>query len=61
MTNLYRNVYNNNGGEISLAPWESCLLAEVFLPRIDSQEELNDLARLLYKMQKAVAALPSHW
>jgi len=51
----------NPCGEISLAPWESCLLAEVFLPRIDSQEELNDLARLLYKMQKAVAALPSHW
>lgn len=58
-------VDNCEGGnpcmEITLAPYESCLLAELVLPRIESQEELNDIARLLYKAQKAIAALPSHW
>lgn len=51
----------NPCGEISLAPYESCVLAEIVLPRVTSQEELNDIARLLYKAQKAAAALPSHW
>lgn len=31
------------------------------LPNIESKEELQDIAQLLYKVQKAVAALPSHW
>ena len=47
--------------EITLAPYESCVLAELVLPNIRSQEELNEIARLLYKTQKAAAALPSHW
>lgn len=58
-------VDNCEGGnpclEITLAPYESCVLAEIVLPRVESQEELNDIARLLYKTQKAAAALPSHW
>lgn len=47
--------------EITLAPYESCVLAEIVLPRVESKEELQDIARLLYKTQKAAAALPSHW
>lgn len=47
----------NPCGEISLAHRESCNLAELVLPRIDSAEEMFDVAKLLYKVQKAVAAL----
>lgn len=48
----------NPCAEIPLANRESCNLAEVFLPRIEGPGELKDLALLLYKVQKAVAALP---
>lgn len=51
----------NPCAEVTLAPFESCVLAELVLPRIESKEELFDIARLLYKTQKAAAALPSHW
>lgn len=47
----------NPCAEVPLAHRESCNLAEVFLPRIESLEEFQDLARLLYKVQKAVAAM----
>jgi ribonucleotide reductase alpha subunit len=45
-------------GEISLSDKECCNLAELYLNNIESQEELNDCAKLLYKTQKAIAALP---
>ena len=48
----------NPCAEIGLANRESCNLADIFLPNIESQDELIDLAKLLYKIQKAVAALP---
>ena len=48
----------NPCAEIGLAHRESCNLAEIALPNIESKEELDDVARLLYKVQKAVAALP---
>ena len=51
----------NPCGEITLSSYESCVLAEIVLPNIESKEELQDIAQLLYKVQKAVAALPSHW
>lgn len=47
----------NPCAEIPLANRESCNLSEIFLPMIDSPEELKDVARLLYKVQKATAAL----
>jgi|TARA_R110000803_G_scaffold37598_11_gene81094 hypothetical protein len=47
----------NPCAEIPLANRESCNLAEIFLPMIDSPEELQDVAQLLYKVQKSVAAL----
>lgn len=48
----------NPCAEIGLANRESCNLAEIMLPNIESQEELIDISKLLYKIQKAVAALP---
>lgn len=48
----------NPCGEISLASYESCNLSELYLNNIESQKQLIDCAKLLYKTQKAVAALP---
>lgn len=48
----------NPCGEIPLADKECCNLAELYLNNISSQDELIDCAKLLYKTQKAVAALP---
>lgn len=48
----------NPCGEITLASHECCNLAELFLNNINSPEELFLAARLLYKAQKAIAALP---
>ena len=48
----------NPCGEVTLADKECCNLAELYLNNITSQEELNECAKLLYKTQKAIAALP---
>jgi ribonucleotide reductase alpha subunit len=48
----------NPCAEIGLANRESCNLAEIMLANIESQEELIDISKLLYKIQKAVASLP---
>jgi ribonucleotide reductase alpha subunit len=51
-------VGTNPCAEIGLANRESCNLSEVFLPNVESEEEFVDITRLLYKVQKAVAAMP---
>jgi len=51
-------VGTNPCAEIGLANRESCNLCEVFLPNVESEEEFVDIARLLYKVQKAIAAMP---
>tara|TARA_Y100001951_G_scaffold102848_1_gene110336 strand:+ start:176 stop:2095 length:1920 start_codon:yes stop_codon:yes gene_type:complete len=51
-------VGTNPCAEIGLANRESCNLSEIFLSNITSEEELLDVAKLLYKVQKAIAALP---
>ena len=57
--NFFANsVLVHNCGEISLSNYECCNLSELYLNNIDSEEELNECARLLYKTQKAIAALP---
>ena len=48
----------NPCAEIPLADRESCNLSEVYLPNIGTKEELWDVVKLLYKVQKAVAAMP---
>lgn len=48
----------NPCGEISLSDRECCNLSELYLNRLQSQEQMLDCARLLYKTQKAIAAMP---
>lgn len=48
----------SNCGEISLSSYECCNLSELYLNNITSKEQLIDCATLLYKTQKAIAAMP---
>ena len=50
----------NPCAEQSLAPYETCCLAEVHLPNIDSYEEFEKVLRLLYRINKHSLALPCH-
>ena len=57
-TDVDNVIGTNPCGEISLSDYECCNLCELYLNNIESQDELNDCAKLLYKTQKAIAALP---
>lgn len=46
--------------EQSLANKETCCLAEVFLPNIDSKEELYKIVKYLYRINKHSLSLPCH-
>ena len=48
----------NPCAEQSLAPYETCCLAEIFLPNIDSYEELKKVATLLYRINKHSLSIP---
>ena len=48
----------NPCAEQSLAPFETCCLAEIFLPNIESEEELKEVATLLYRINKHSLAIP---
>ena len=48
------------GAEQSLEDFETCCLAEIFLPNVESYEELVDLTKLLYRINKHSLRLPSH-
>lgn len=50
----------NPCAEQSLASYETCCLAEVFLPNVTSYLEFIDLCRLLYRVNKHSLALPCH-
>jgi adenosylcobalamin-dependent ribonucleoside-triphosphate reductase len=50
----------NPCAEQSLEDYETCCLAEIFLPNIDSVEELIDVSQLLYRINKHSLALPCH-
>lgn len=50
----------NPCAEQSLADKETCCLAEIYLPNIESEEEFNDVATLLYRINKHSLALPCH-
>lgn len=50
----------NPCAEQSLEDKETCCLAEIFLPNIDSREELLDVATLLYRVNKHSLMLPCH-
>ena len=48
----------NPCAEILLESYECCNLSEIYLNNVTSKAELKDCARLLYKTQKAICALP---
>lgn len=50
----------NPCAEQSLADYETCCLAEVFLPNVGSFDELCDLTKLLYRVCKHSLTLPCH-
>jgi ribonucleoside-triphosphate reductase (thioredoxin) len=50
----------NPCAEQSLADKETCCLAEIFLPNMTSKEELNKVARLLYRINKHSLMLKCH-
>lgn len=50
----------HNCAEQSLAPYETCCLAEVYLPNLSSKEEFLDCAKLLYRVNKHSLALNCH-
>lgn len=50
----------NPCAEQSLEDYETCCLAEVFLPNITSLAEMQDVCRLLYRVNKHSLALPCH-
>jgi len=50
----------NPCAEQSLAPYETCCLAEIFLPNIKNKVELYNVAKLLYRINKHSLALGCH-
>lgn len=50
----------NPCAEQGLEDFETCCLAEIFLPNIPDNETLLDLAKLLYRVNKHSLALPCH-
>lgn len=50
----------NPCAEQSLAPYETCCLSEVFLPNIESKEELFKVVKYLYRINKHSLSLPCH-
>lgn len=50
----------NPCGEITLEDWEPCCLSEIFLPNIETKEELEDVTKLLYRINKHSLRLPCH-
>ena len=50
----------NPCAEQSLADKETCCLAEIYLPNITSKDELIEVAKYLYRINKHSLALPCH-
>ena len=50
----------NPCAEQSLEDYETCCLAEIFLPNVESADELFDITTLLYRVNKHSLSLPCH-
>jgi ribonucleotide reductase alpha subunit len=57
---IANNIVAHNCAEQSLAPYETCCLAEIFLPNITSQERLLKVSKYLYRICKHSLLLPCH-
>lgn len=57
---IFNGVITGQCAEQSLAPYETCCLAEVFLPNIVSDEELKKVLRYLYRICKHSLTLDCH-
>ena len=55
---VVNGVVVHNCAEVSLSSYECCNLSELYLNNITSKEEMIRCALLLYKTQKAIAAMP---
>lgn len=53
-------IVSNPCAEQMLEAYETCCLAEIFLPNIESKEELLDVATYLYRINKHSLALECH-
>jgi ribonucleoside-triphosphate reductase len=47
----------NPCAEIALADGESCNLATIFLPNVESLEQMKEISRLLYRIQKQITRM----
>lgn len=56
----FEGVVTGNCAEQSLANYETCCLAEIFLPNVRDKDELLDVATLLYRVCKHSLNLPCH-
>lgn len=53
-------IFVHNCAEQGLESFETCNLAEIFLPNIKTKEEMLDLTQLLYRINKHSLRLPCH-
>lgn len=59
-TGIFNGILTGQCAEQSLAAYETCCLAEIFLPNIQSKDELFKVAKYLYRINKHSLALPCH-
>lgn len=59
-TAIFNGVITGQCSEQSLNNYETCCLAEIFLPNINTKEELKKVASYLYRINKHSLALPCH-
>lgn len=56
----FKGIVTGQCAEQSLEEFETCCLAEIFLSRFSSKEELLDAVKLFYRINKHSLALPCH-
>lgn len=56
----FAGIITGQCAEQSLAPYETCCLAELFLPNIETNAELEDITKYLYRINKHSLALKCH-